>query len=121
MATVGPIGRRAGDGGGRAAKWGEPVPRIHVDIETLSAGGARQSAAGGDLLAMAGELQAAMSAAAAAVGDAGAGGAVGGWGGKGSPSPAAAGDAPARSRGHLRPPPRGCPETDTTPEPRRRG
>jgi hypothetical protein len=94
------------------------VPRIHVDVETLSAGGARQSAAGGDLLAMAGELQAAMSAAAAAVGDAAAGGAVGGWGGTWSRSLAGLGDAAARTGGNLGAAARAYQETDTTAMPR---
>jgi hypothetical protein len=56
------------------------MPRIAVDTDSLTAGGAQQSAAGGRALEAAGELQAAIAAAAAAVGDAGAGGAVGEWG-----------------------------------------
>src|SRR4051812_16853853 len=100
---------RSDDGQAKAAdapQWGEPMPRIHVDVETLSAGGARQSAAGGDFLAMAGELQAAMSAAAAAVGDAGAGGAVGGWGGAPARRPPPPRGAAGGPRGHPRPPAR---------------
>jgi hypothetical protein len=94
------------------------MPRIHVDVETLSAGGARQSAAGGDLLQMAGALQAAMSTAAAAVGEAGAGGAVGNWGGTWSRSLAALGDATTRTGGNLGAAARAYQETDTTAMPR---
>jgi hypothetical protein len=77
------------------------MPRIQVDTEALTAGGHRQSAAGGDALAAAGELNAAMAAAAAAVGDAGAGGAVGDWGASWSRSLAALGDATTRTGGNL--------------------
>jgi hypothetical protein len=77
------------------------MPRIEVDTDTLTAGGAQQSAAGGQALEAAGELQAAIAAAAAAVGDAGAGGAVGGWGDSWSRSLAALGDATQRTGGNL--------------------
>jgi hypothetical protein len=77
------------------------MPRIQVDVDTLMAGGAQQSAAGGQVLSAAGEIQAALSAAADAVGDAGAGGAVGEWGGTWSRSLAALGDATARTGGNL--------------------
>src|SRR5687767_10458670 len=58
---------------------GRHMPRIQVDTESLTAGGAQQSAAGGQALEAAGALEAAIAAAADAVGDAGAGGAVGDW------------------------------------------
>jgi hypothetical protein len=77
------------------------MPRIQVDTESLTAGGAQQSAAGGQALEAAGELQAAMAAAAAAVGDAGAGGAVGDWGTAWSRGLAALGDATVRTGGNL--------------------
>jgi hypothetical protein len=77
------------------------MPRIQVDTDSLTAGGARQSAAGGQALEAAGELQAAIAAAAAAVGDAGAGGAVGGWGTEWSRSLAALGEATVRTGGNL--------------------
>jgi hypothetical protein len=77
------------------------MPRIQVDTESLTAGGARQSAAGGQALEAAGELQAAIAAAASAVGDAGAGGAVGDWGTSWSRSLAALGDATLRTGGNL--------------------
>jgi hypothetical protein len=77
------------------------MPRIEVDTESLTAGGAQQSAAGGRAFEAAGELQAAIAAAAAAVGDAGAGGAVGGWGDTWSRSLAALGDATLRTGGNL--------------------
>jgi hypothetical protein len=77
------------------------MPRIEVDTETLTAGGAMQSAAGGQALEAAGELQSAIAAAAAAVGDAGAGGAVGGWGETWSHSLAGLGDATLRTGGNL--------------------
>lgn len=64
---------------------------------TLTAGGAQQSAAGGQALEAAGELRAAI----AAVGDAGAGGAVGGWGDTWSRSLAALADATLRTGGNL--------------------
>jgi hypothetical protein len=77
------------------------MPRIEVDTESLTAGGAQQSLAGGQALEAAGELRAAIAAASAAVGDAGAGGAVGGWGDTWSVSLAALGDATARTGGNL--------------------
>jgi hypothetical protein len=77
------------------------MPRIEVDTETLTAGGAQQSAAGGQALEAAGEIQAAIAAASAAVGDAGAGGAVGGWGETWSRSLAMLGDATLRTGGNL--------------------
>lgn len=77
------------------------MPRIEVDTESLTAGGAQQSAAGGQALEAAGELQAAISAAAVAVGDAGAEGAVGSWGETWSRSLAALGDATLRTGGNL--------------------
>ena len=77
------------------------MPRIEVDTDTLTAGGAQQSAAGGQALEAAGELQAAIAAAAAAVGDAGAGGAVGGWGETWSRSLAGLADATLRTGGNL--------------------
>jgi hypothetical protein len=77
------------------------MPRIDVDTETLTAGGAQQSTAGGQALEAAGELQAAIAAAAAAVGDAGAGGAVGGWGDAWSRNLAALADATLRTGGNL--------------------
>jgi hypothetical protein len=77
------------------------MPRIQVDTESLTAGGAQQSAAGGHALEAAGELDAAIAAAAAAVGDAGAGGAVGDWGISWARSLAALGDATARTGGNL--------------------
>jgi hypothetical protein len=77
------------------------MPRIQVDTESLTAGGAQQSAAGGHALEAAGELDAAIAAAAAAVGDAGAGGAVGEWGITWSRSLAALGDATVRTGGNL--------------------
>ena len=77
------------------------MPRIDVDTETLTAGGAQQSAAGGQALEAAGELQAAIAAAASAVGDAGAGGAVGGWGDTWSLSLVAFADATLRTGGNL--------------------
>jgi hypothetical protein len=40
------------------------MPRIQVDTESLTAGGAQQSAAGGHALEAAGALQAAIAAAA---------------------------------------------------------
>ena len=82
------------------------MPRIEVDTETLTAGGALQSAAGGQALEAAGELQAAIAAAAAAVGDAGAGGAVGGWGETWSQQPRRA---RRRDAAHGRQPHRGGP------------
>jgi hypothetical protein len=94
------------------------MPRIDVDVETLSAGGARQTAAGGDFLQLAGALHAAMSAAAAAVGEAGAGGAVGDWGGTWSRSLAALGDAATRTGGNLGAAARAYQETDATAMPR---
>jgi len=77
------------------------MPRIEVDTESLVAGGAQQTAAGGFALEAAGELQAAIAAAAAAVGDGGAGGAVGGWGEEWSRSLAALADATLRTGGNL--------------------
>ena len=77
------------------------MPRIEVDTESLTAGGAQQSAAGGQALEAAGELQAAIAAAAAAVGDSGAGGAVDGWGNTWSVSLAALGDATLRTGANL--------------------
>jgi hypothetical protein len=77
------------------------MPRIQVDTESLTAGGAQQSAAGGQALEAAGELQAAMAAAAAAVGDAGAGGAIGDWGATWSRSVAALGEATLRTGDNL--------------------
>jgi hypothetical protein len=77
------------------------MPRIEVDTDTLTAGGAQQSAAGGQALEAAGELQAAIAAAAAAVGDGGAGGAVGGWGETWSRSLAALADATMSTGGNL--------------------
>ena len=77
------------------------MPRIQVDTDSLTAGGAQQSAAGGQALEAAGELQAAIAAAAAAVGDAGAGGAVGDWGTAWSRSLAALGDATMRTGSNL--------------------
>jgi hypothetical protein len=77
------------------------MPRINVDTESLTAGGARQSAAGGQALEAAGELEAAIAAAADAVGDAGAGGAVGDWGATWARSLAALGDATLRTGGNL--------------------
>ena len=76
------------------------MPRIEVDTESLVAGGAQQTTAGGFALEAAGELQAAM-AAASAVGDAGAGGAVGGWGEEWSRSLAALANATLRTGGNL--------------------
>jgi hypothetical protein len=77
------------------------MPRIEVDTESLIAGGATQSSAGGQALEAAGELEAAIAAAAAAVGDAGAGGAVGDWGTGWARSLAALGDATVRTGGNL--------------------
>jgi hypothetical protein len=77
------------------------MPRIEVDTDSLTAGGAAQTAAGGHALEAAGALQAAMAAAADAVGDAGAGGAVGDWGATWSRSLAALGDATVRTGGNL--------------------
>jgi uncharacterized protein YukE len=77
------------------------MPRIEVDTDTLTAGGAQQSAAGGQAHEAAGELQAAIAAAAAAVGDGGAGGAVGGWGETWSRSLAALADATMSTGGNL--------------------
>jgi hypothetical protein len=77
------------------------MPRIQVDTDSLTAGGAEHSAAGGQALEAAGELQAAMAAAAAAVGDAGAGGAVGDWGVTWSRSLSALGDATVRTGNNL--------------------
>ncbi len=77
------------------------MPRIDVDTQSLLAGGAQQSLAGGHAFEAAGALQAAISAAAAAVGDAGAGGAVGGWGDTWSRSLAALGDATSRTGANL--------------------
>jgi hypothetical protein len=77
------------------------MPRIDVETESLTAGGAQQSAAGGQALEAAGELRAAIAAAAAAVGHAGAGAAVGGWGDSWSLSLAALGHATARTGGNL--------------------
>jgi hypothetical protein len=94
------------------------MPRIQVDVETLAAGGARQSAAGGELLQAAGDVNAALSAAAAAVGHAGASGAVGEWGGTWSRSIAALGDATARTGGNLGAAARAYEETDATGMPR---
>jgi hypothetical protein len=77
------------------------MPRIQVDTESLTAGGAQQSAAGGQALEAASELRAAIAAAAAAVGDGGAGGAVGDWGSTWSTSLAALADATMRTGGNL--------------------
>jgi hypothetical protein len=77
------------------------MPRIAVDTESLTAGGAQQSAAGGRALEAAAELQAAIAAAAAAVGDAGAGGAMGDWGGGWSRSLAALAHATMHTGGNL--------------------
>lgn len=77
------------------------MPRIHVDTESLTAGGAQQSAAGGQALEAAGELRTAIAAAAAAVGDAGAGGAVGEWGSGWEAGLAALADATLRTGGNL--------------------
>jgi hypothetical protein len=77
------------------------MPRIQVDTDSLTAGGAQQSTAGGQALEAAGELQAAIAAAAAAVGDAGAGGAIGDWGTTWARSLAALGDATVRTGGNL--------------------
>jgi hypothetical protein len=94
------------------------MPRIQVEAEALAAGGARQSAAGGEVLQAAGDLHAALSAAAAAVGHAGAGGAVGEWGGTWSRSLAALGEATARTGGNLTAAGRAYDETDATAMPR---
>jgi len=77
------------------------MPRIDVQTESLAAGGALQTAAGGHALEAAGELRAAIAEAAAAVGHAGAGGAIGGWGDSWSLSLAALGDATVRTGGNL--------------------
>jgi hypothetical protein len=77
------------------------MPRMQVDTESLFAGGAQQTGAGGQALEAAGELRAAIAAAAAAVGDAGAGGAVGGWGDTWALSLAALADATLRTGGNL--------------------
>jgi hypothetical protein len=77
------------------------MPRIEVDTESLTAGGAQQSAAGGQALEAASELRTAIAAAAAAVGDGGAGGAVGDWGGTWAASLAALADAATRTGGNL--------------------
>jgi hypothetical protein len=94
------------------------MPRIEVDVETLAAGGARQSAAGGELLQAAGHVDAALSAAASAVGHAGAGSAVGEWGGTWSRSIAALGDATARTGGNLSAAGHAYEQTDATGMPR---
>jgi uncharacterized protein YukE len=88
------------------------MPRIEVDTESLTAGGAQQSAAGGQALEAAGELRAAIAAAAAAVGDGGAGGAVGGWGDTWSLSLTALADATQRTGGNLAAAGRAYQETD---------
>ena len=77
------------------------MPRMQVDTESLLAGGAQQTGAGGQALEAAGELRTAIAAAAAAVGDAGAGGAVGGWGDTWALSLAALADATLRTGGNL--------------------
>ena len=90
------------------------MPRIEVDTESLTAGGAQQSAAGGQALEAASELQAAIAAAAAAVGDGAAGGAVGDWGTTWAAGLAALADATLRTGGNLGAAGRAYQQTDDT-------